>query len=479
MHPCLPLDSERALGHRRAFRSTTLAGGFVNRPAVRKSDLLASVIAVLVLVVGLLALPSTLAAQGTGSALTREIDRRAAQLEAKTVAWRRDIHQHPELSNHEVRTSKLVADHLKALGIEVKTGVAKTGVVGVLRGGRPGPVVALRADMDALPVAEEVDLPFKSTVRSQYNGQDVGVMHACGHDAHVAILMGVAELLAGMRAQLPGTVKFIFQPAEEGSPVGEEGGAALMIKEGVLENPKVDAMFGLHVFPYEAGSMHYRTGPIMASSDRFEIVVHGRQTHGALPWNGVDPIVVASQIVVGLQTITSRQIDLLESPAVVTVGRISGGVRYNIVPDSTVLEGTIRTFSESMRTSIHERVKRTAESIAASAGATAKARVFPSTPVTSNDPALTERMAATLKRVAGPDKVAIAKQTTTAEDFALYQQKVPGMFFFLGITPKGTDPSKAAPNHSPRFFLDEAALVPGIRALASLAVEYIGTGRTQ
>jgi amidohydrolase len=262
--------------------------------------------------------PGVLAAQDASSALAREIDRRAPQLEAKAVAWRRDIHQHPELSNRETRTSKLVADHLKALGIEVRTGVAKTGVVGVLRGGRPGPVVALRADMDALPVAEEVDVPFKSTVRSQYNGQDVGVMHACGHDAHVAILMSVAELLAGMREQLPGTVKFIFQPAEESPPPGEEGGAALMIKEGVLENPKVDAVFGLHVFPYEVGTMHYRPGPIMASADRFEIVVHGRQTHGALPWNGVDPIVVASQIVLGLQTITSRQIDLIESPAVVT-----------------------------------------------------------------------------------------------------------------------------------------------------------------
>lgn len=428
-----------------------------------------------------LALPTALGAQAGASALAREVDRRAPELEAKAVAWRRDIHQHPELSNREVRTSKLVADHLRSLGIEVKAGVAKTGVVGVLKGGRPGPVVALRADMDALPVAEEVDLPFKSTVRSQYNGQDVGVMHACGHDAHVAILMSVAELLAGMKAQLPGTVKFIFQPAEEGAPPGEEGGAALMIKEGVLENPKVDAIFGLHVFPYEVGTVNYRPGPIMASSDRFEIVVNGRQTHGALPWNGVDPVVVSSQIVLGLQTITSRQIDLIESPAVVTVGRMSAGVRYNIVPDSAVLEGTIRTFSEPMRTSIHERVKRTAESIALGAGATARVTIFPSTPVTFNNVALTERMAPTLKRVAG-DKFAIAKQTTTAEDFALYEQKVPGMFFFLGIAPKGSDPAKVAPNHSPRFFVDEGALVPGIRALANLAVDYlaspVSTGRT-
>jgi amidohydrolase len=424
-----------------------------------------------------LTLPHAALAQGPVSALAREIDRRAPQLEAKAIAWRRDIHQHPELSNREVRTSKLVADHLRSLGIEVRTGIAKTGVIGVLRGGRPGPVVALRADMDALPVAEEVDVPFKSTVRTTYSGQDVGVMHACGHDAHVAILMSVAELLAGMREQLPGTVKFLFQPAEESPPPGEEGGAALMIKEGALENPKVDAIFGLHVFPYTVGTMHYRPGALMASSDRFEIVVHGRQTHGALPWNGVDPVVVASQIVLGLQTITSRQVDLTQSPAVVTVGRINGGVRYNIVPDSTVLEGTVRTFDEGMRTTIHERIKRTAESIAASAGATASVDIFRYTGVTTNDVALTERMAPTLKRVAGADKVAIAKQTTTAEDFALYEQKVPGMFFFLGIVPKGQDPATAAPNHSPRFFVDETALVPGIRALASLAVDYLQSGK--
>jgi amidohydrolase len=290
--------------------------------------------------------------------------------------------------------------------------------------------------------------------------------------------MATAELLAGMRQQLPGTVKFLFQPAEESPPPGEEGGAALMIKEGALENPKVDAVFGLHVFPYEVGSMHYRPGALMASSDRFEIIVHGRQTHGALPWNGVDPNVVAAQIIIGLQTITSRQVDLIESPAVVTVGRINGGVRYNIVPDSTVLEGTVRTFNEDMRSAIHERIKRTAESIAASAGATAAVKIERYTGVTVNDVALTERMAPTLKRVAGADNVAVAKQTTTAEDFALYEQKVPGMFFFLGITPKGQDASKAAPNHSPRFFVDEAALVPGIRAMASLAVDYLQSGKT-
>ena len=451
-------------------------------PLSRSSDLIAYLairVARPAIAVAILAAGSPLTAQATaGTGRAREIDRRATQIEAKAIAWRRDIHQHPELSNREVRTSKLVADHLRSLGIEVGTGVGKTGVVGLLRGGRPGPVVALRADMDALPVAEEVDVPFKSTVRSTFNGQDVGVMHACGHDAHTAILMATAELLTGMREQIPGTVKFIFQPAEEGAPPGEEGGAALMIKEGVLENPKVDAVFGLHVFPYESGTLHYRPGAIMASSDRFLVTVRGRQTHGALPWNGVDPVVVASQIVLGLQTITSRQVDLIESPAVVTVGRVSGGVRYNIIPDSVVLEGTIRTFDEGMRKTIHERIKRTAESIAASAGATATAQVFPYAPVTINDAALTERMAATLKAVVGADRVKVAKQTTTAEDFSLYEQKVPGLFFFLGITPKGTDPARAAPNHSPRFFVDEAALVPGIKALASLALDYLHGGKT-
>lgn len=415
----------------------------------------------------------------TANPLAADVEKISAEINPQVVAWRRDFHKNPELGNRETRTSKIIADELRKLGFEVTTGVATTGVVGVLRGGRPGPVVALRSDMDALPVTEQGDLPFKSTAKAMWNGQETGVMHACGHDNHMAILLGTATALARMKDRLPGTVKVIFQPAEEGPPPGETGGAEQMVKESVLENPKVDAVFGLHVFPYEVGTMHYRPGPIMASSDRFEIVVHGRQTHGALPWNGVDPVVVASQIVLGLQTITSRQVDLIESPAVVTVGRMNAGVRYNIIPDSSVLEGTIRTLSEAMRSTIHERVKRTAESIAASAGATATVGVFPYTPVTVNDPALTERMAATLKRVAGADKVQIAKQTTAAEDFALYEQKVPGMFFFLGITPKGTDPSKAAPNHSPRFFVDEAALVPGIRALASLAVDYLATGRTQ
>ena len=419
---------------------------------------------------------SPLAAQTRGGGrLDAEIDRRAAQVEGKVVAWRRDIHAHPELSNREVRTAQIVAEHLRALGLEVRTGVAHNGVVGVLRGGRPGPVVALRADMDALPVTEDVDVPFASKVRTTYNGQDVGVMHACGHDAHVAILMGVAEVLAGMRRDLPGTVKFIFQPAEEGVPSGEDGGAEMMIAEGALDNPKPGAIFGLHVFPYPAGEIMYRPRGTMAAADGLRIVVRGRQTHGAQPWSGIDPIVVTSQIVLGLQTIISRQVDITTAPAVVTIGAVHGGVRNNIIPDSVVMIGTIRSFDAAMRRDIWARVRRTAEGIAQSAGATAAVTIDSGPPVTYNDPALTERMAPTLRRVAGSDRVGISEAKTTAEDFSRYQEKIPGLFFFLGVTPPGTDPRAAAPNHSPRFFVDEAALPVGVRALSHLAVDYLTT----
>jgi amidohydrolase len=422
-----------------------------------------------------LTLPRPLPSQTTR--LDAEIDRRAAQVQGKVVAWRRDIHAHPELSNRETRTAELVAQHLRSLGLEVRTGVARTGVVGVLRGGRPGPVVALRADMDALPVTEEVDLPFASKVRATFNGQDVGVMHACGHDAHVAMLMGAAEVLAGMRRDLPGTVKFIFQPAEEGAPAGERGGAEVMIEEGVLENPKPGAIFGLHVFPYPAGEIRYRPGGTMASSDAFRVVVRGRQTHGAQPWAGIDPIVIASQIVLGLQTIASRQVDVTAAPAIVTVGAINGGVRYNIIPDSVVMVGTIRTFDAAVRRDIHQRLRRTAESIAQSGGASALVVIDTGPPVTYNDPALTERMLPSLRAAAGPSRVALAPLITAAEDFSRYQQRIPGLFFFLGITPPGTDPRTVAANHSPRFFVDEAAFPVGVRALARAAVDYLSAAR--
>jgi amidohydrolase len=413
------------------------------------------------------------AAPQSPAAFHQRIDRAATEVMPKVIAWRRDFHQHPELGNREIRTSKIVAEHLRALGLEVRTKVARTGVVGVLRGGKPGPVVALRADMDALPVTEETDLPFKSVVRSEYNGREVGVMHACGHDAHTSMLMGAAEVLAGMKADLPGSVVFLFQPAEEGAPAGESGGAEDMILEGALENPKVEAVFGLHVFPFEAGGIVFRPRGLMAAGDTLAIRVRGRQTHGALPWNGVDPIVVASQIVLGLQTIISRQADLTTAPAIITIGRIEGGNRSNIIPDEVTMEGTIRTFDPAMQKQIHERVKRTVARIAEAAGGTAQATITTGNPVTYNDPALTERMTPSLRRVAAGPFDPNTTVTTTSEDVSLYLRKVPGLYFFLGVAPKGADPATVAPNHSPLFAVDESALVTGVRALASLAVDYL------
>jgi len=406
------------------------------------------------------------------AALDQRIDEGAKKVEPSVIACRRDIHQHPELGNREFRTSKLVADKLKSLGIEVRTPVAHTGVVGILRGGKPGRVVALRADMDALPVVEQVDLPFKSTVRTTYNGQEVGVMHACGHDAHVAILLGVAEVLASIRSELPGTVVFLFQPAEEGAPQGEEGGAQLMVKEGALDNPRVDAVFGLHVTSrYPVGEIAYRAGAELAAVDSFHITVHGKQTHGAYPWLGVDPIVIASQIVLGLQTIASRQLDVSLAPAVVTVGMIRGGVRNNIIPDDCELVGTIRSLDQNMRDDIHSRIKRTAEDIANSAGAKADVTIETGYPITYNDPKLTAEMAPTLKRMT-PDVIEV-NPTLGAEDFSFYQQKVPGLFFWLGTRPKNQTAEEAASNHSPLFYVDESGLELGVRAMAHVAVDYL------
>ncbi len=409
--------------------------------------------------------------------LTAEIDRLTAAVTPKVIEWRRDFHQHPELGNRETRTAARVAEHLRGLGMEVRTGVAHTGVVAVLHGGEPGPVVALRADMDALPVTEAVDLPFASKVRTTYNGQEVGVMHACGHDAHTAILMGAAEVLAGLRDRLPGTVKFLFQPAEEGPPAGEEGGASLMIAEGALENPTPDAIFGLHVMPHRAGVIGYRAGGTLAGADRLKIVVEGRQTHAAFPWQGVDPIVVASQIVLGLQTIASRQLDPTTSPAVISIGSIHGGLRSNIIPGRVELVGTVRIIDPASRDDVLARIRRTAESIAASAGATARVEFVGITPVTYNDPQLVARMAPTLRRVAAAGAIEVPA-ATAAEDFSYYQQRVPGLYFFLGINPEGVGPEEAAPNHSPLFFVNEDALPVGVRALVSLAVDYLNDRRS-
>ena len=412
--------------------------------------------------------PVALAAQGPSIA---DVERLVQDVNARVIAWRRDIHEHPELSYQETRTAALVTQHLKSLGIEVRSGVGGHGVVGVLRGARPGRSVALRADMDALPVTEQVELPFRSRVRAQYNGQDVGVMHACGHDNHVAILMGAAEVLTRMKDRLAGTVTFIFQPAEESPPMG---GAGPMIEAGVLESPKVDAIFGLHVFPGRAGSVTYRGGPVYASSDNFRIVVRGRQTHGAMPWAGIDPIVVGAQIVLGLQTVISRQVDLSSANAILTVGAFNAGNRTNIIPDSAVMIGTVRTFDETVRREVHARLRRTAESIAQGAGARAAVEIELGYPVTVNDPALTARMLPTLQRIAGAANVAEQPRTTTAEDFSRYAMKVPGLMISLGVTPPGKDPRTAAPNHSPLFEADEAALPVGVRLMTGLALDYLG-----
>jgi amidohydrolase len=410
----------------------------------------------------------------SAATVDQRIDELAKQVEPSVIACRRDIHQHPELGNRETRTSKLIADRLKALGIEVKTPIAHTGVVGVLHGGKLGRVVALRADMDALPVTEQVDVPFKSTVRTTYNGHEVGVMHACGHDAHVAILLGVAEVLSKVRAEIPGTVVFLFQPAEEGAPEGEEGGASLMVKEGALKNPNVDAVFGLHVTSrYPVGEIAWRSGGMMAAVDSFKIKVHGKQTHGAYPWLGVDPIVVASQIVLGLQMIPSRQLDTTLAPSVVTVGAIHGGVRNNIIPDDVEMIGTIRSLDKAMRDDIHARIKRTAEDIAAAAGAKAEVEITAGYPITYNDPALTEQAAPTLRRVAGEKNTAVVNPTLGAEDFSVYQQNVPGLFFWLGTRPKNQTAEEAPSNHSPLFYVDESGLELGVRALSHVAVDYL------
>lgn len=404
-------------------------------------------------------------------ALHKELDMHAAAFESDVIDWRRDIHANPELSNREFRTAALVADHLRSLGMEVRTEVAHTGVVGFLEGGKPGPVVALRADMDALPVTEMVDLPFASKVRTTYNGMDVGVMHACGHDNHVAILMGVASVMAAMKDDLPGSVKFIFQPAEEGAPAGEEGGADLMLREGAFENPRPEVVFGLHVWPNRVGEISYLPGPFMASSDAMHIKVTGRQTHGAVPWGGVDPIVVASQIVLGLQTIASRQLDVTATPSIITIGTFHGGVRSNIIPDEVELSGTIRTFLPEVRQDIERRIRHTVEHIAASAGATAEVQINYGYPVTVNDPELTMQMLPSLERVS--DSVKQTAKITGAEDFSYFANEVPGLFIFLGVAPPDADLATVPRNHSPYFFADEAALLTGVRALASLAIDYM------
>ena len=402
------------------------------------------------------------------------LEKDIAAVESKVIEWRRDIHEHPELSNREFKTAEKIAEHLKSLGIEVQTGVAHTGVVGLLKGKKPGKVVALRADIDALPVTERNDLPFKSNVTSEYLGQEVGVMHACGHDTHIAILMGVAEVLAKNTDKIKGTVKFIFQPAEEGAPPGEEGGAELMVKEGVLDNPKVDAIYGLHIGSYlPVGQIAYKPGGALAAAQRFVVSIKGKQTHGSAPWGGIDPIYVASKIVDGYQSIISRELELTKEAAVITVGKISGGVRNNIIPESAELIGTIRTLDYDMQKQVNDRMKEMAADIAKAYRAEATVEIAKGVPITYNNVDLTEKSLPSLQQVAGAENVHLIKAITGAEDFSFYQEKIPGFFFILGGKDPKSGPDEYFPHHTPDFKIDDSGLLLGVKAMTEIALDYL------
>ncbi|MFL5772020.1 MAG: amidohydrolase [Flavisolibacter sp.] len=401
------------------------------------------------------------------------IEKAADKIESKCIAWRRIVHQNPELGNHEFKTARMIADHLRSLGMDVREGVAKTGVVGILSTNRPGPVIGLRADIDALPVTERNNLPFRSNAKDTFNGKEVGVMHACGHDTHVAMLMSTAEILAGMKNQLVGTVVFIFQPSEEGPPLGEEGGAPLMVKEGVLDNPKIDVMFGLHINAQtNVGRIGYREGGIMAESDWFSIKIKGKQTHGADPWLGIDPVVVGAQIINGLQTIVSRQMELTKNAVVISTTMFQAGVRQNIIPEEVTLSGTIRTLDKEMRDEVWSKIKRTAENIAAASGATAEVQIDAKTGITFNDPSLTKKMIPSLMKATSNDAFIIDAQTG-AEDFSFFAEKVPSLYFFVGGTPKGKDAKNAPAHHTPDFYVDESGMKTGIKAFCYLVTDYM------
>ena len=404
---------------------------------------------------------------------TTDLNTACERMLPKVIEWRRHLHQHPELSNRERNTAAYIEKHLRSLGLEVKTGVAKTGVVGILKGALPGPVIGLRADMDALPVKERSKLPFASTAKGEYNGQEVDVMHACGHDSHVAMLMGAAEVLSGLKNRLKGTVVFIFQPAEEGPPGNEEGGAPLMIKEGVMDNPKIEAIFGIHISSkLEIGKIRYKSGAFMASSDWFTIRVKGKQTHGSQPWLGIDPIVVGSQIIAGLQTIVSRQEELTKAPVVITVGRINGGVRENIVPEEISMSGTIRTLDSAMQRDVHQRIRRTAQHIAEASGATAEVTIDTKTLVTFNTPDLVKKMLPSLEKAAGTGNVTEIEWTTGAEDFSFFGTKAPAFFFNVGGRPKEISEKDAFPHHTPDFYMDDSRLDVGVKAFCHLVFDY-------
>jgi amidohydrolase len=433
------------------------------------------IVLILSLILSFVMISESVQAQSESSFNWQEyIDTQTEELYEKVVEWRRHFHQYPELSNREFETAKVIESHLRELGLKVQTEVAHTGVVGILEGGKPGPVVGLRADMDALPVRERVDIPFASEVEAEYLGEIVPVMHACGHDTHMAILMGVAEMLTAVKDEIPGTVKFIFQPAEEGTPPGEDGGAEMMVEEGVLKYPDVDAIFGLHISSQTPiGHINYRPGGIMAASNRFSIDVKGVQTHGARPWGGVDPIVASAQIINNLQTIVSRQTELTKEAAVVTVGIMRAGVRNNIIPEEAYLEGTIRTLDTEMQEKLFEQMHRTVEYTAKSFGAEAELTIYDGYPVTYNDPDLTAKMAPTLERVAGSDHAHVVNAITGAEDFSFFQKEIPGLYFFIGGMPADMDPADAAPHHTPDFYIEEEGMKTGLRAMANLTIDYM------
>lgn len=405
--------------------------------------------------------------------MSAEINVASEKILPQVIEWRRHLHQYPELGNREFKTAEYVEKHLRRLGLEVRTKVAKTGVIGILRGGRPGAIIGLRADMDGLPVTERVNLPFASKERSEYNGLPVGVMHACGHDSHVAMLLGTAEVLTRMKERVPGTVVFIFQPAEEGPPAGEEGGAPLMVKEGVMDNPKIQAIFGIHINAQsEIGKIEYRSGSFMAASDWFTIKVKGKQTHGSTPWTGVDPIAVAGQIINGLQMIVSRQSELTKAPVVITIGRINGGVRENIIPEEMTMSGTIRTLDEQMQKDVHEKIKITAQKIAESMGATAEVSIEMKTPVTYNTPELVRATLSALEKSVGRENLRETNWVTGAEDFSFFRQKAPAFFFQIGGMPKGKNVKDTAPHHTPDFYIDDSRLDVGIKAFCNIVFDY-------
>lgn len=426
------------------------------------------------IVKALAALLVTLAPSAHAAVTAAELDALSRDIQAQVVEWRRWFHAHPELSNREFNTAERVAEILRGMGLAPQTGIAHTGVVAIITGGKPGPLVAIRADMDALPVGEETGLPFASTVMSEYNGLQTGVMHACGHDSHMAMALGAASVLNAVKDELAGSVMLIFQPAEESPPPGEEGGAALMLKEGIWAQQKPEAVFGIHVgINQPGGKLALRAGPMLAAVDSFTLKVKGQQTHGARPWNGIDPIVVAAQIILGLQTIESRQVDVTLAPSIVSVGRINGGIRDNVIPDSVTMEGTIRTFDPAMREQIHMRIERTARGIAAGAGADIELDLEYGYPATANDAALVERMLPTLQRVAGDDGVVTVQPQTVAEDFSYFAIETPGLFIFLGAGAPGVDPATLPSNHSPLFDVYEPNMELGVRTFSHLVVDYL------